>query len=90
MGENVQRTPAAVLSRAATRAACSTSAGSHVEASASGTGKMVRKPWITSSPKTIGILRRDFSTANRWYAFVSLAVEMLNSAPIWPLAIMSA
>jgi hypothetical protein len=44
MGENVQRTPVAELSSAATRAARSTKAGSQVAAIPSGTGNMVRKP----------------------------------------------
>ena len=66
IGENVQRMPVDEASRAATRAARSTSDGSQVDASASGTGKIVRKPWMTSSPNTIGIPRRDFSTAMRW------------------------
>ena len=89
MGENVQRTPVAEASRAAMRAVCSTSDGSQVEASASGTGNVVRNPWITSSPNTSGILRRDFSTAIRWNLLVSFAVATLNNAPICPLAIMS-
>ncbi len=89
IGENVQRIPVAEVSRAAIRAACSTSSGSQVDAMASGTGYTVRKPWMTSRPKTIGIRRRDFSTAIRWYALISFAVEMLNRAPICPLAIMS-
>src|SRR5688572_11156598 len=75
IGKNVQRIPVAEASRAAILADCSTSAGSQVDAIASGTGHIVRNPWMTSRPNTIGILRRDLSTAMRWYAFVSLAVE---------------
>ena len=43
-GEKVQRIPVAEASRAATRAAFSTSFGSQLEASPSGIGNSVRKP----------------------------------------------
>ncbi len=48
IGAKVQCTPAAADSIAATRAARSASSGLKLAASASGTGNVVRKPWMTS------------------------------------------
>jgi hypothetical protein len=65
IGANVQCTPCAAASAAATRAAPATAAESNVAAWASGTGKTVRQPWMTSNEKRSGILSRDCSTATR-------------------------
>ena len=68
---SVQCTPCAVASTAAARAVRSASAGSNAAASASGTGKMVRKPWITSNENSSGIVQarlldRDALQLARW------------------------
>ena len=73
MGAKVQCRPAAVASSAATCAAASTAAGSQLEASASGTGKVVRKPWMTSNANNSGMCRRECSTASVWSSRVKRA-----------------
>jgi hypothetical protein len=78
IGANVQWSPCAVASTAAMRAERAAAAVSQLAASASGTGKIVRKPWITSCPKTSGILRGDCSTATRCIAHVYAAPNTLR------------
>src|SRR6266550_1562943 len=85
MGANVQFTPAAAASRAAARAVLSAAAGSHVAASASGIGKIVRYPWITSRPRSNGMWRRDSVTAMRWASRVAWAPARFRNPPIKPL-----
>ena len=59
IGAKVQWMPTARASRAATDWPRSIVSGSHDAAIAIGTGKIVRSPWITSKPNSIGI-RGDF------------------------------
>ena len=82
IGENVQVTPPERASRAAVRASCSTMAGSKDAACPSGTGAIVRCPWITSSPIRIGMPSRVFSTASRCSAFEATADCGQNIDPI--------
>ena len=82
MGEKVQVTPPERASVAARRARSSTSVGSNVAAIASGTGAMVRWPWMTSSPMRSGMPSRVCSTASRCSAFVAVADRGQNIAPI--------
>src|ERR1035437_5759799 len=63
IGPNVQCKPAARASLAATAWARSATEGSHDEAIANGTGKMVRYPWITSRAKSGGFWGGLSSTA---------------------------
>ena len=63
IGAKVQSIPAAVASSAAARAVRRARSGSKLAASPKGTGKMVRKPWITSAAKISGTFSRDSRTA---------------------------
>src|SRR6476659_1160049 len=89
MGANVQWRPFAAPSAAATRAARSTAAGSQLAASASGVGKIVRNPWITSCANSSGIFARDCSMATRCRFRVTSAPEVPRNDPMRP-ALMSA
>ena len=75
-------TPADRASAAASRARSSTRAGSKVAACASGTGAIVRWPWITSSPMRIGMPSRVSSTAARCSALAAAADRGQNIEPI--------
>ncbi len=85
MGAKVQCTPAAAASVPATRAEASTASRSQLAASPRGTGKIVRKPWITSYPKIRGIPRRLFSTASSWVFRVASAPMTFSIEPTRPL-----
>jgi len=63
MGAKIQSMPDTAASLAAIFAASSNSAGFQVQASASGMGKIVLCPWITSNPTISGIPSRLSSTA---------------------------
>ena len=84
MGAKVHWTPFAAASVAAIRAARSTALGSKLAASARGTGKMVRNPWITSWAKSSGMPRRDSSTATRCIWRVSSAPYTPRKEPTLP------
>ena len=59
IGKKVQSMPAAAASNAAMRAVRIARSGSKLAASATGTGKIVRWPWMTSAAKISGTLRRE-------------------------------
>jgi hypothetical protein len=84
IGENVQRMPAADASSAATRAARSSVTGSQVAESPSGTGKRVRNPWITASPKRSGMRIRDSSIAIRCNRLLSDGLVTFRNDPTSP------
>ena len=86
IGANAQPIPAARASRAATAWPCSIASGSHDAAIAIGTGKIVRRPWITSNPNTTGMPCRLPATASRWSRFTSAGSVTSNSEPTSPLA----
>ena len=65
IGANVQWMPTARASRAATACPRSMTSGSQEAAIAIGTGKIVRRPWITSKPNSAGMPCRLPSTASR-------------------------
>ena len=75
IGENVQFTPSATDSKAAIRADSSAASISQLAVSANGTGKIVLYPWITSYPKIIGILIREFSM----FSFCAFSVASTES-----------
>ena len=81
MGENVQFTPPDRASAAETRASASATAGSKLAACASGVGKIVNCPWMTSSPISSGMPCALSSTAARCSALVRSALCGQNSAP---------
>ena len=78
--------PAARASRAATAWPCSIASGSHDAAMAIGTGKIVRRPWITSNPNRTGMPCRLPATASRCSRFTSAGSVTSNSEPTSPLA----
>ena len=75
MGAKVQSIPDAAASTAAARAVRRARSGSKLAASASGTGKTVRRPWITSAANSSGIFNRDRRTA-------SVCIRRAISAPL--------
>ena len=87
IGPKAQCIPAARASRAAIAWDRSTSAGSHEAAMPIGAGKMVRKPWTTSNPKSSGIFRRDCSIAIRCARLTRRGSVVNSTAPTWPAAI---
>ncbi len=89
IGAKSQSIPCAVASSAATRAQRSARATSQLAASARGTGKMVRKPWMTSDPKSSGTCRRVSSTAMRCKRRVVSAPRTPRNEPTRPLRISS-
>jgi len=84
IGAYVQLIPNAAASCPAARAVASAASGSNELASPSGIGKIVRYPWITSSPNSSGILSRDSVTAMRWTGVVFSAPMTLKSPPSLP------
>lgn len=84
MGEKVQRTPSDRASFADTSASRRATSGSKLDAWASGIGKAVQKPWMTSRPKSSGMPSRDSSTAMRWRELLLRAPWMLSTEPSSP------
>ena len=84
MGAKFQARPTAVASSAAARAVRFARFASKAAASASGTGKMVRNPWITSAANSSGMPRRDSSTATVCMRRCQSAESPLNTAPSRP------
>ena len=82
MGANVQLTPPDAASAADVRPSDSDTEGSKLHACASGMGKIVRWPWMTSRPISSGMPCADSSTATRCTAFVAAALIGQNSAPM--------
>ncbi|VXD00821.1 conserved hypothetical protein [Sphingomonas sp. 8AM] len=75
IGAKVQSIPDADASTAAARAVRRASSGSKLAASASGTGKTVRSPWMTSAANSSGIFSRERRTA-------SVCIRRAISAPL--------
>ena len=86
IGAKVQWMPTARASRAATDCPCSIVAGSHDAASAIGTGRIVRSPWITSKPNRAGMPSRWPSIVSRWRRLVSAGSVTNSSDPTPPRA----
>jgi hypothetical protein len=84
MGAKVQWMPTARASRAATVWARSMPAGSQLAASAIGTGKIVRSPWMTSNPNSAGTPSRLSSTASRWRRLICAGSVTKSSDPASP------
>jgi hypothetical protein len=80
IGLNVHLMPSAVASDADTDSSLVTRAGSQVLASASGTGKIVLYPWMTSSEKISGMCSRDWSAAF-WSALMLATPTMSRTDP---------
>ena len=85
IGAKVQVTPCAAASMAAMRAVRRAPSGFQLLASASGTGKVVRKPWMTSKPNSSGMRARDCSTAIRCKRFTVSLPTTLRNDPSSPL-----
>ena len=79
-------TPPERASAAETAAQARATSGLKEAAMARGVGKMVRWPWMTSSPMSRGMPCADSSTAARWTALVSAALPGQNRAPMPPRA----
>ena len=79
-------TPPERASAAETAAQARATSGLKEAAMARGVGKMVRWPWMTSSPMSRGMACADSSTAARWTAFASAALPGQNRAPMPPRA----
>jgi hypothetical protein len=86
IGANVQWMPTARASRAATACPRSASSGSQDAATAIGTGKTVRRPWITSNPNSTGIPCRLPSMASRCSRLVSAGSVTNSRDPAPPRA----
>ena len=76
IGAKVRATPSCVASSAAARAVFSHRSGENRQASAKGTGKIVRWPWMTSRPKQ----ERDAEAG--FFHGQSLDVVRLLGAPV--------
>ncbi len=81
IGANAQWMPTARASRAATACPASMVAGSQEAAMAIGTGRIVRRPWITSKPNKAGMPSRLPSIASRWSRLVSAGSVTNNNEP---------
>ena len=86
IGANAQWIPTARASRAATAWPRSIVSGSHDAAIAIGTGRIVRRPWITSKPNSTGMPSRLPSTASRWSRLISAGSVTNSSEPTSPRA----
>ena len=82
MGEKVQVTPPERASAAARAARSRTRAGSKLADCASGTGAIVRCPWITSSPTRTGMPSRVSSTATRCSSLTAAAERGQKTEPM--------
>jgi hypothetical protein len=86
IGAKVQCVPAARASRAATAWPRSMTSGSQEAAIAIGTGKIVRRPWMTSRPNSSGMPSRWPSTASRCSRLISAGSVTNSSEPAAPRA----
>ena len=84
MGLYSQVSPSEDASTVLMRAARSIDSGFQVAASARGTGKVVRYPWMMSAPNRRGIPRRDSSTAIFCHAMSSSLSWRPNRLPTAP------
>ena len=84
IGAKAQWMPTARASAALIACAFSTSAGSQDAASAMGTGKMVRNPWMTSKPKRRGIFSRVSVVAMRCRRLISCGSFTNSREPTRP------
>ena len=86
MGAKAQWMPTDLASRAATAWPCSIVGGSHDAAIAMGTGKIVRKPWMTSNPNSTGMPCLLPSMAIRCSRLASAGSVTNSSEPASPRA----
>jgi hypothetical protein len=86
IGANVQWMPTARASRAATACPRAMVSGSQDAAIAIGTGSTVRRPWMTSNPKSTGMPWRLPSTASRCRRLTSAGSVTNSKDPAPPRA----
>ena len=84
IGLKVHLIPSAVASPAEIDSSLLTAAGSQLLASASGTGKIVLYPWMTSRAKITGMCSRDCSAA-RCTLLMLFTPTRSSTEPTWPL-----